>query len=193
MGIATRYPTGLFTANRQYTDGSDNNFVTRTGLVHRDAVFKINFADGTTTVTTGITLPVGAVVLYPFVNVRTAETTGTTKTIEVGITGTAGGFITGLSVATAGLIKPTQSVAAAVTLGSLLLAEVLAGVATTPAVPAAYAFEPYIVTTAVAVTWTPASTNFASLDADVILPLLIPADLTQMPVNITIPGLDTGN
>lgn len=185
MGVATAYPAGITLRNRQYTDANDNTFVTRTALIRRDAVFKINFADGTGTVTTGIILPVGAIVTgYPVVNVRVAEATGTTKTITVGVTGTAAGFINGLSVASTGILKPTQAFGA-VTLGSLLLVDTASAANPT--------FEPYVMTSALAITWTPASANFANLDADVIIPLLIPADLTLMPVNATIPGLDSGN
>lgn len=185
MGIATTYPSGITTRNRQYTDANDNNFVTRTAMIRRDAVFKINYADGTGLVTTGITLPVGSIIAgFPLVNVRVAEATGTTKTINVGLGVTAAGIISGLSVATAGLVQPTQ-LFGAVTLGSLLLVDTASAANPT--------FQPYVVTTAAAITWTPASGDFATLDADVIIPLLVMADLTNMPVNISIPGLDTGN
>lgn len=185
MGIATRYPSGVIFDNRQYTDTNNNNFVTRTVFVKRTAVFKINYADGTALVTTGITLPIGTIIDdYPIVNVRTAEATGTTKTIEVGLGATAAGLINGLSVAATGIFKPTQ-LFGSVTLGSLLLVDTASGVNPT--------FEPYVVTAASSVTWTPASANFANLDADVYLSLLVPVDATQMPVNATIVGLDSGN
>jgi hypothetical protein len=185
MGIAQRYTTGVCLPNRQYTDASDNNFVTRTALVKRQATFKINYADGTALVTTGITLPVGTIIDdYPIVNVRTAEVTGTTKTINVGLTGTAAGLISGLSVAATGIYKPTQ-LFGAVTLGSLLLVNTASGANPT--------FEPYVLTSALAVTWTPASANFAQLDADVILSILVPVDCQNIPVLCTIPGLDSGN
>jgi len=68
-------------------------------------------------------LPAKCAVLGVFVDVTTAEATGTTKTLDVGTlssdSGTADGFLNGISVATTGLKKGTLA-SAGQTLGSLL-------------------------------------------------------------------------
>jgi hypothetical protein len=82
---------------------------------------------------TGIDLPANALVLDVLVNVTTAEATGATKTIDLGILssesgGDADGLIDGLSVASTGLKRPvaaitvggTESFFASTTRGALL-------------------------------------------------------------------------
>ena len=54
---------------------------------------------------TGFTLPVGAVVLGGWIDVTTAETTGSTKTMNIGTTGALTNMGSGLSVATATQVK----------------------------------------------------------------------------------------
>ncbi len=88
---------------------------------------------------TGIDLPANAFVSEVLVNVKTAEVTGSTKTINVGILssesgGDADGFIAGLSVASTGLKRPgatvttggTETYFSATTRGALL-SDFLAG------------------------------------------------------------------
>ena len=79
-------------------------------------------SDGNET-STGTTLPAKAVVKNVFVNVVTAEVTGTTKTIDVGTDsgdgGDADGFLAGISVAGTGLVKGTL-LNTGQTLGALL-------------------------------------------------------------------------
>lgn len=74
-------------------------------------------------VDTGITLPAKAVVKNVFVYVNTAETTATTKTIDVGTdstdSGDADGYIDAGSVAATGFVKPTL-LNTGQTLGALL-------------------------------------------------------------------------
>lgn len=78
---------------------------------------------------TGYNLPANAIVLDVFLNVITAETTASTKTVDIGLLssesgGDTDGFGAGLSLATAGLVRPTRTVAAGVfsaaTRGALL-------------------------------------------------------------------------
>ena len=79
-------------------------------------------ADGNET-STGTTLPAKAVVKNVFVDVITAEATGTTKTIDVGTDssdgGDADGYLAGISVVGTGLVKGTL-LNSGQTLGALL-------------------------------------------------------------------------
>lgn len=79
-------------------------------------------ADGNET-STSVTLPAKAVVKNVFLNVVTAEATGTTKTINVGTdstdSGDADGYLAGVSVASIGLVKGTL-LNSGQTLGALL-------------------------------------------------------------------------
>jgi hypothetical protein len=72
---------------------------------------------------TGWSLPASAIVKDVFVNVNTAESTASTKTIDVGTdstdSGDADGYLAGVSVAATGLVKGTLAYSA-VTLGALL-------------------------------------------------------------------------
>lgn len=81
-----------------------------------------DFSDGTE-VDTGWDLPANAIVKNVFVNVNTKEDTATTKTIDVGTTGSGSddpnGFLVGVSVAAAGVVKGTL-VNGGQTLGALL-------------------------------------------------------------------------
>jgi len=74
----------------------------------------------------GFTLPDTAVVLDVFLNVTTAEATGTTKTIDVGTdstdSGDADGYLKGINVSATGLKKGTL-VSTGQTLGALLYAD----------------------------------------------------------------------
>lgn len=183
--MLTRYSHGLSAANKGYVDPSAGVHVTRTVFNRRDIVIPLKYTDGTTAVTTNFTIPENCVVLpYPYVNIRTAETTGTTKTFTVGITGTAAAFINGLSAATAGLIQPVLA-NGAVTLGTDLFE--YAGATSTEPVRL-----PYIPAAAVSLIWTPGSADWAEFDADLILPVLQMVDMTNLPVNADIANIDLG-
>lgn len=71
---------------------------------------------------TGLTLPARAVVLGVFVDVRVAEATGTTKTIDVGRDSDPNGYLAAVSVASVGVKKGTLD-SAGQTLGALLTAD----------------------------------------------------------------------
>lgn len=181
----TNYFNGLTARNKGYYDLHSQYVPTRSAMGLRQLVIPMNFADGTTAVTTNFTFPANSVILpTPFIYVRTAEATGTTKTIEVGITGTAAAFINGLSVAATGLKQPVLT-DAAVTMGTKLF--VYSGATSTAPVPT-----PDIEASAVALTWTPGSTDWAEFDGDLILHWYQFADLTNMPVNTDIANVDLG-
>ena len=67
----------------------------------------------------GFTIPARAVIQKVFVDVRVAEATGTTKTLDVGRTSDADGYIDGVDVSTVGVKKATLA-SGAQTLGALL-------------------------------------------------------------------------
>lgn len=105
------------------------------GVVQHVKRLRVNSVSGlgASEVDTGYDLPVGAIVTDCFINVRTAEATASTKTIDVGIlaseTGDADGFIDGASTAATGIILPAVTVttgsntkffAATNTIGALL-------------------------------------------------------------------------
>ena len=92
---------------------------------------------------TGIDLPTTGFVIDAWVDVDTAEATGTTKTLDIGLLSTESGgdldgFVDGLSVAAAGLIRPRfvptvgsnntyLGAAATHTVGALLTGTLIAG------------------------------------------------------------------
>lgn len=95
-----------------------------TDYVMRVKKISINSAPTGTEQDSGWDLPVSSVVTDVFVNVRTAEVTGATKTLDVGtLTGEAGGdpdgFLDGVDVSAVG-IKRGSLASAGQTLGALL-------------------------------------------------------------------------
>lgn len=112
---------------------------------------------------TGFDLPAKSIVLGAFVDVTTAEATGTTKTLDVGLLssesgGVADGFLNGVSVATTGIKKGTLA-STGQTLGSLLSADESGAGALVP--------EPHVIGTAVSVTYTAGSNDFAEFRGDI--------------------------
>lgn len=124
----------------------------------------IGFADGTTETDTSWDLPANALVRDIYVNVTTAEATGTTKTIDIGLLasesgGDADGFVDALPVSATGVIYPTLTTTA--TWGALLLEN---GLATSEKVVVPHDAGSV---TAKSVSWTPGSNDFAELAADI--------------------------
>lgn len=116
---------------------------------------------------TGFDLPSGAIVRDVFLDVGTAESTGTTKTIDVGLLssesgGDADGFLDGISVASTGIVYPTLD-SGGQTLGALLSADEDGAGALVPE-----SFNADSVTAA-SVSFTAASANFAELVADIVI------------------------
>lgn len=102
--------------------------IDRTGGAPGEFVYKINIVAADLTdnseVDLGANIDAGIVVRDVYAYVNTAETTATTKTIDVGLLssesgGDANGFLAGLSVASAGVVLPTLD-SGGQTLGALL-------------------------------------------------------------------------
>lgn len=128
----------------------------------------------------GWDLPADAVVLDVFVNVKTAEATGTTKTLDVGLLssesgGDADGFLDGVTVATTGIkrgvatvtVGGTETYFASTTRGALF-GTFLAGANVAGDVGTLYE-RPHIAgsVTAKSVSYTAGSNDFAELVADI--------------------------
>jgi len=174
MASPVRFPSGVSVSNR-------GTSIKRESIL-RSMVIPINFADGTTETDTTFNLPDTSIIEDVLVNVITAEATGTTKTIDVGLLssetgGDANGFAAAVSVASTGLVRPegtftagaNETYLSANTRG-VLLATALAGADTATDV-GTYAEKPHLTDslTAKSVSWTPGSTNFAELDAQIII------------------------
>jgi len=171
MANGTNYPSGLSVSTRVK---SQVNRVLKTKMI------RINFGDGTTETDTAFDLPSNGFVRDVWINVITAESTGGTTTIDIGLLasesgGDADGFADALSVAATGIVRP-QSVAtvglnitylSANTRGVLLSQF---GVGTDLATDNGFDVEvPHIMgsVTARSVSWTPGSNDFAELVADI--------------------------
>lgn len=125
-------------------------------------------------------LAAGSVILPgAFIYVATAEVTGTTKTVDIGISGgDEDGILDGVSVAATGTIigKPTFTVGsnetyyASSTVG-VLVATKLAGSNLATDV-GTYHEAPYVCTAATTICYTLGSNNFAELFAHLYLPVL---------------------
>lgn len=107
----------------------------------------------------GVEIPVKSVVLGVWVDVTTLEATGTTKTLDVGLLSGEGGdpdgFLDGISVAAAGVIKGTLA-SGGQTLGALLRVDEDGAGALAP--------EPHVCDgTAVTISYTAGSADFAEL------------------------------
>jgi hypothetical protein len=108
-------------------------------------------------------LPAKSVVLGVWVDVTTAEATGTTKTLDVGLKsgesgGDADGFLDGVSVASQGVVKGTLA-SGGQTLGAFLRVD---EGGTGELVP-----EPAVTPTAVSVTYTAGANDFAEFRGDI--------------------------
>ena len=136
----------------------------------------IAFGDGTTETDTGWDLPAKAIVHDVFVDVTTAEATGGTKTVDVGLLssesgGDADGFLDALSVAATGGIRGlvakttgSNEIFYASTTFGVFLALLQAGADVALDV-GTFDESPHIAdsVTARSVTWTPGSADFAEL------------------------------
>lgn len=116
---------------------------------------------------TELIIPAGAIIVPgSFIKVLTAEATGATKTVDIGISGgDADGFIDGLSVAAAGTILPTLADGAA-TVGVLNSVDESGG----DLVP-----EGYVCTAATTITYKLGSDDFAEMDAWVYIAFVDPS------------------
>lgn len=174
MSNGTNYKTGISTAKRDL--GVAINVVRKTRII------RIKYSDGTSETDTTFDLPSNGFVHDVFVNVITAEATGTTKTIDIGLLssetgGNADGFADGLIVSATGIVRPQATVTtglnetyySANTRG-VFLSSFLVG---TDAASdfGVYTEKPHVIgsVTAKSITWTPGSANFAELVADLVI------------------------
>lgn len=240
--ITTFYKGAEFVNRVSYaTSGTGQALPYRTASIVREWCQPINFADGTAEVPVIFTFPTSTIaVLQAYVNVRVAEATGTTKTINVGTATADGGipnaFLNGVSVSSTGIktlansqpitITPTGSpftytsagsTVVAVTGGTVSLISIVRGGTTVATGATSGTFtlsdgDQLVVTYSVAPTmtglpfndpdmvssssslallagkrlsWTPASANFANLDADICILYLVMDD-TSLTQNTTI-------
>ena len=137
--------------------------------------FDVDVTGSNSEIDSGIDLPQKSLVLpWVSIEVLTAEATGGTKTLTVGLlssetAGDADGFMVGVSVATAGMIQPSIA-DGAITYGALLYTESGTGA------DVAYAPTPHAVTgaNAVSISMTAGSNDFAELSAVVYIPYMEP-------------------
>lgn len=128
--------------------------------------FPVALAASTAEQDSGYDLPLDGIVLGVFVDVKVAESTGATKTLDVGLaSGEAGGdtdgFLDGVSVASVGLKKGTLA-SGGQTLGALLRADESGSGGLVP--------EDHILNgTAKSVVYALGSNDFAELEADIIV------------------------
>lgn len=122
---------------------------------------------------TGIDLPAGAVVIDVFVDVRTAETTGTTRTFDLGLLsgesgGDADGFLDNISTVSAGRKVPSL-VSGSVTRGALLRETVTGSGAATHSSPVIFP-----IATARSITYTLGSANWAEFVGEAYIVYALP-------------------
>jgi len=135
---------------------TDNDNIVKTKKI------TITYADGTVETDTDFTFPAKAIVLpNVLVDVRVAEATGGTKTIDVGtstVSNDPNGFLAGIDVSSIALVKGTLA-SGGQTLGALLsVYEDVAG---------ALVPEQDLTSLGAVVSWTPGSNDFAELEADI--------------------------
>jgi hypothetical protein len=110
---------------------------------------------------TSIVVPKRSIIKNVWVDVATAEATGTTKTVDVGIKGgAADAFLNGVSVASKATVKGTLA-STGQTLGAALTADESGSGALVP--------EPYVCNAATTITYSLGSADFAELDAYIIV------------------------
>jgi hypothetical protein len=86
------------------------------GAVAKFKILPVTVVAAATEQSTGWSLPATAMVLDVFLDITTQEATGGTKTVDIGTdstdSGDADGYAAGLSVAAAGLVRPTAAITA---------------------------------------------------------------------------------
>ena len=174
MANPVRFPSGVSVSNR----GSGVN----RELVLKHLVIPIGYGDGTTENDTTQNLPSTAIVEDVLVNVTTAEATGGTKTLDVGLLssetgGDANGFVAAVDVSSTGLKRPegtftagTNETYLSANTRGVLLATALLGSNTATDV-GTYAEKPFLTdsVTAKSVSWTPGSTDWAEFAGEIII------------------------
>jgi len=132
---------------------------------------------------TAIVLPIYTIILEDsFIRVTTLEATGTTKTVDVGVSGgDEDGILDGISVAALGNIlgKPTYTTGsndtyfASSTVGALLAVKKIAG-ADVVGDNGVYVVEPYQCPAATTICYTLAAADYAEMEAELFLHVIEP-------------------
>jgi len=138
-----------------YLDASTNGAVTRYSKAPLTIVEAVTAND------TAVVIPAGSIIKNVWLDIETAEDTGTTKTVDVGISGgDEDGFLDGVSVAATGTVK-----------GTLLNTGQTKGVLLTVDGDGAGALVPeeYVCSAATTICYTLGSDNFAELVGNVIV------------------------
>jgi hypothetical protein len=142
-----------------------DGFAVDAGINMRHARATITIAANTDPHDMALIVPAGSIIKNVWLRVATQEATGTTKTMDIGVSGgDEDGFLKGVSVAAAGTIKGTLD-SAGQTLGELMCADEDGAGALVP--------EPYVCTAATTLCYTLGSSNFAELVADVIVEYVV--------------------
>lgn len=109
MATPTRY-TKIGAAGQKARVNANDLVLNRGDYYRQTIAFVIPIVALTTEQSTGILVPAG-VAVNVFLNITTAEATGTTKTIDIGLlSGTGDEFVDGGSVAATGIVLGTASV-----------------------------------------------------------------------------------
>ncbi|MFA5239802.1 MAG: hypothetical protein WC476_08880 [Phycisphaerae bacterium] len=138
-----------------------DGFAVDAGINVRYVKYPLTIAANTDPHDTAIVIPAGSIIKNVWVHVATKEDTGTTKTVDIGISGgDEDGFLAGVSVAVAGIIKGTLDNAGQ-TLGAELCVDEDGAGALVP--------EPYVCAAETTICYTLGSSNFAELVANVIV------------------------
>jgi hypothetical protein len=140
----------------------------------------VNFADGTSENDTGWDLPANAVVREVYLKVDTAEATGGTKTLNIGLLasesgGDANGFCAGLSTSATGIVVPAftitdganQNYVSANTYGVFLFGGEIGADAAGQAGVVYRTNHLSDSVTAKSISWTPASNDWAEFDGSI--------------------------
>lgn len=138
-----------------------DGFAADNGITLRYAKATLPIAADTSAHDTSIVIPAGSVIKNVWLRVGTQETTGGTKTVDIGVSGgDENGFLAGVSVAAAGTIKGTL-VNTGQTLGALLCVDESGAGVLIP--------EPYVCAAATTICYSLGSADFAELVASVIV------------------------
>jgi len=152
------------------------------GIVSRVLRIPIPIVASTAVQDTGINLPAKALVREVLLDVRTAEATGGTKTVDVGLLasesgGDEDGFIDGISVSATGIKQPravvdaggTEAEFTSTTRGAFM-ATFVAGAESAGDVGTHFEFDHLTDSvTSKSITYTLGDTDFAELDADILI------------------------
>jgi|GEM_PF-4637020 len=135
--------------------------IANAGAAKRYAEANLTIVAAATANDTAIVLPKGAIINAAYVVVATAEATGTTKTVDIGISGgDEDGILNGVSVAAIATVKGTL-LSTGQTLGALMSVDEDGAGALVP--------EPYVCTAETTICYTLGSDDFAELGARVVI------------------------